>query len=202
MSDRKLPMQPDVTTPSRQAAERSSSEIPWFISNALYGEGDLHHELAQRYPNQPLMSLFNTREISGRSGRALAILSTQDSAASLTFEIDSNGRGLQCAYSISSMLTLSFDLTHLTQQDCTGWLEQMGQENERPIILWGKHRWRSDYMVWSIKPHYANLYAFSPLHTEAAARLTPELTQRLLGWIAKWWNVTPPDESTSRVGGW
>jgi hypothetical protein len=201
MSDRKPPVQADVTTPTRQAAERASSEIPWFISNALYGEGDLHQELAARYPNQPLMSLFSTREIGGRASRSLATLSTQDGAASLTFEIDPNGRGLQCAYSISSMLTLGFDLTHLTAQDCAGWLEQMGQDSERPLILWGKNRWRTDYMIWSIKPHYANLYAFSPFHSEAAARLTPELARRLLGWIATGWGIAN-DEPTARIGGW
>ena len=203
MTERKTP--PDVTMPSRQMVGTSTVrseavDVPWHINRALSGEGDLHTDLAHRYPNQPLMSLFSTRVIDGRVPRSIASLSSQDGAASLYFEIDLHSRALQCAYTLASMLTLRFDLAHLSELDCAGWLEQMRQGQERPKLLWGKQRWRADYLIWSVREHYTNLYAFSPMHVEAAARLTPTLTKRLVLWMTETWNLAPTEKPTPDTG--
>jgi hypothetical protein len=176
-----------------------ASDVPWVISRALNAEGDLHAELAARYPNQPLMSLFSARSVGGRIPRQLAILSTQDGAAHLTFEIDPQSHAMQCAYTIQSMLTLRFDLAALSDLDRSQWLEQMRQAQERTTILWGKMRWRSDYMVWSQKRYFTNVYAFSPQHIEAAARLSADVHSQLIRWLFRYWMAaaqeTAPDEA-------
>jgi hypothetical protein len=205
MTERNTP--PEVTTPSRQVIGTSTVrsetvDVPWHISRALSGEGDLHTDLAQRYPNQPLMSLFSTRTIEGRSPRAIASLAAQDGSASLHVEIDPNSRALQCAYTLGSMLTLRFDLAHLSELDCVGWVEQMRQGQDRPTLLWGKQRWRADYLIWSVREHYTNLYAFSPLHIEAAARLTPTLTKRLVLWMTEHWHIGQATERGTTEAGW
>lgn len=182
-------------TGSLNTVRAEAADVPWVISRALNAEGDLHMELAQRYPNQPLMSLITTRSIGGRIPRYLAILSTQDGAAHLTFEIDPGTTMMSCAYTLASMLTLRFELNTLSDLDRMQWLEQLRQGQERTTILWGKMRWRSDYLVWSHKRHYANIYAFSPRQFEAAARVSPEVSGKLIEWLSKYWVPAAPVES-------
>jgi hypothetical protein len=164
--------------------------MPWVISRLLNGEGDLHSDLAQRYPNQPLMSLFSTHQVGGRVPRAQALLSVQDGSASLTFEIDTTTRALTSTFTLYSMLSLQFDLANLNDGDRVQWLDHISQRPERPLILWSKNRWRSDYLIWSRRQHYTNLYAFSPLHIEAATRLTSDVMNKLMMWLAESWGVT------------
>jgi hypothetical protein len=190
------------TTGSINTMRAEATDVPWVISRALNAEGDLHSELAQRYPNQPLMSLFSPRSVGGRIPRQLATLATQDGAAHLTFEIDPGTYTLSCAYTISSMLTLRFDLATLGDLDRTQWLEQVRQGQERTTILWGKMRWRSDYLVWSQKRHYANVYAFSPRQIEAAARLSPEVCSKLIEWLGRHWLPTQAQSDNSDSVEW
>ena len=190
------------TTGSINTMRAEATDVPWVISRALNAEGDLHVELAQRYPNQPLMSLITPRSVGGRIPRQLATLSTQDGAAHLTFEIDPGTYVMSCAYTISSMLTLRFDLANLSDLDRTQWLEQVRQGQERTTILWGKMRWRSDYMVWSQKRHYANIYAFSPRQIEAAARLSPDVVTRLIDWLARYWLPSPSQSEGNESAEW
>ncbi len=179
-----------------------ATDVPWVISRALNAEGDLHIELAQRYPNQPLMSLFSARSVGGRIPRHLTTLSTQDGAAHLTFEIDPGTSYMSCAYTLSSMLTLRFDLANLSDLDRAQWLEQIRQGKERATILWGKMRWRSDYLVWSQKRHYANVYAFSPRQIEAAARLSPDVSTKLIAWLGQYWITAPSSAPNAERADW
>ncbi|MDX2140771.1 MAG: hypothetical protein SF123_21990 [Chloroflexota bacterium] len=195
MTDRKTAPQADPTISSSRTSNTGSlradaHDMPWVVSRLLNGESDLHTDLAQRYPNQPLMSLFSTHQIGGRLPRAQAVLSVQDGSASLTFEIDVSTRALMCTFTLYSMLSLQFDLASLNDGDRTQWLDHISQRPERPLILWSKNRWRSDYLVWSRRQHFTNLYAFSPLHIEAAARLTSDVMNRLMMWLAESWGVT------------
>lgn len=201
MSDRKTPM-PDATMPSRNQLDRpqpprttESLDVPWFVRQFLNGEGDLHSELAQRYPNQPLLSLIHVRNLTG--GRGIASLSAQDGAASLIVEIDLTSHSAQFSYTLASMLTLRFDLVNLTDADRGQWLEQMASVSDRAHILWGKLRWRADYMIWSRRQHYTNVYAFSAHHTEAVVRLTPDVARVLIDWMQQHWSSQPQDNSAA-----
>jgi hypothetical protein len=195
MTDRKPAPQADPTISSSRSSNSGSlradiHDMPWVVSRLLNGEGDLHTDLAQRYPNQPLMSLFSTQHVGGRLPRAQAVLSVQDGSASMTFEIDMTTRALTCTFTLYSMLSLQFDLASLNDGDRAQWLDHISQRPERPLILWSKNRWRSDYLVWSRRQHYTNVYAFSPLHIEAAARLTSDVMNKLMAWLAESWGVT------------
>ncbi|MCA9906105.1 MAG: hypothetical protein KC547_19750 [Anaerolineae bacterium] len=207
MSERKTSSQPDSTVPARSSLERSSQslrtdglDVPWMVSQFLHGDGDLHTELAQRYPNQPLMSLFSSRVSNTASQHGFATLSTQDGWANIIVEVDGSTYNTTFAFSMASMLTLRFDLVSLSDLDRTQWLEQVVRGQQKVNILWGKMRWRSDYMIWSQRPHYTNIYAFSQQHhIEAAARLTPDVTGALIEWLGQHWQLqqSPDDDELS-----
>jgi hypothetical protein len=209
MNDRKAPPPHDATMPSRSQIERPSAslrttealDLPWMVRQFLDGDGDLHSELAQRYPNQPLLSLIHVRSLPTSTPRSLATLSTQDGAASLAVEIDEVTRGAQFSFSLASMLTLRFHLMHLSDLDRGQWMELVDVQFARPAILWGKLRWRSDYLIWSRRQHFTNIYAFSPQQTEAAARLTHDVTEALLGWLRSLWAVSQ-DEDRAAPSAW
>ncbi|MCA9911689.1 MAG: hypothetical protein KC519_23700, partial [Anaerolineae bacterium] len=153
MPERKAPSQPDSTIASRAGLDRSSQSVrldgqgvPWMVSQFLHGSGDLHAELAQRYPNQPLMSLFSSHISDSSPQRGLATLATQDGSASVMIEVDLSTSNTEFAFSLASMLTLRFDLVSLSDLDRSQWLEQVQRGHQKVNILWGKMRWRSDYM--------------------------------------------------------
>jgi hypothetical protein len=148
------------------------------------------------------MSQLSARSVRGRIPREIAALATQDGAAHLTFEIDPTTYTLSCAYTLASMLTLRFDLVNLSDLDRRQWLEQVRQGQERPTILWGKNRWRSDYIVWSHKRHYTNIYAFSPKQIEAGARLSPEIVGKLLDWLTGYWLAVPQAADEGESAEW
>jgi hypothetical protein len=167
----------------------------------LHGDGDLHTELAQRYPNQPLMSLFSSRFSETSPQHGFATLSTQDGWASIIVEVDGSTYNTMFAFSMASMLTLRFDLVSLSDLDRSQWLEQVARGQQKVNILWGRLRWRSDYMIWSQRQHYTNVYAFSQQHhIEAAARLTPDVTKALIEWLgARWQPQQSQDEGELSV---
>ncbi len=185
---------PEATMPSRKRADSASplarvegSDAPWPIQQLWRGDGDLHTELAARYPNQPLLSLFSTRVLNERPRRELAALMAQDGAAHLLFEIDSGAHQMQVVYTLASMLSLRFDLSMLTDRDRAQWLEQVMRGGSRVTVLWGAKRWKQDYMIWSQRPYFTNVYAFSAHHVEAAARLTHDAAAELLRWLGRVW---------------
>ncbi|MCC6615958.1 MAG: hypothetical protein IT320_20980 [Anaerolineae bacterium] len=190
MPERKAPSQPDSTVAARssQSVRLDGHDVPWMVSQFLHGSGDLHAELAERYPNQPLMSLFSSRISDTSPRRGLATLATQDGSASVMIEVDLSTYNTEFAFSLASMLTLRFSLVSLSDLDRSQWLEQVQRGHQKVNILWGKMRWRSDYMIWSQQHHYTSIYAFSQQHhIEAAARLTSDVSKLLITWLAQLW---------------
>ncbi|MBE0689176.1 MAG: hypothetical protein IH587_03525, partial [Anaerolineae bacterium] len=138
MPERKASSQPDSTIPARTGLERSSQslrpdghDVPWMVSQFLHGDGDLHTELAERYPNQPLMSLFSSRLSDTSPQRGLATLSTQDGGASVMVDVDLSTHNIEFAFSVASMLTLRFNLVSLSDLDRSQWLEQVQRGQQR-----------------------------------------------------------------------
>jgi len=170
-----------------------TSNAPAILQPYLDGEIDLDAELAARFPNMPLMSLFSTRQVGGRSGYVLATLSTQDGAASLGVQVDS-ARHTGFAFTLGSMLSLRFHLHDLSDDDRAYWLNLARGGSDALAFLWSQARWESDYLICAVHRMYTNLYAFSPHHVEAAARCTPEVTRRLLDWLETAWSAPAPVE--------
>ena len=166
---------------------------PWALQHYFAGEIDLIRELATRFPQVPVMSLFHTRQVGTQTRRGVATLSTQDGAAHVIVELDTPSQALQFTFGISSVLALRFAVGRLTAAERGQWLEAMRRESGEPAFLWGQNRWGSDYLISAAQRNYSILFAFSPLHVEAAARLTPEVTRRLLDWLEFYWN----DSSTT-----
>jgi hypothetical protein len=176
----------------RFASESEPSEalppvVPWVLQHYFDGEIDLIRELAGRFPQVPVMSLFHSREVGTRNRRGVASLSTQDGAASLTVEVDVLSGGLQFTFSLSSMLSMRFCPGRLTEMDRAQWLEPMHRDGGEAAFLWDQSRWGSDYLIGAAFKTFTNLYAFSPNHVEAAARLTPEVSRKLLDWLEGYW---------------
>ncbi len=169
----------------RGARDVLQREAPPLLQR--YGEGEiaLGHELALRFPSAPLLSLVHTRVIHERTRLETATLSAQDGSALLRVQAD-GARGVQFAFQAYGMLGLTFSPARLSEADRRHWLSTLRQGGD-VTFLWGAQRWDSDYLIGVPDRYHVSLYAFSPLHTEAAARLTPDVAARLLGWLEGMW---------------
>lgn len=162
---------------------------PWTLEHYFDGEIDLIKELVGRFPQIPVMSLFNTREAGERIRRGVATIATQDGAASLIVEVDIPSRGVQFTFALNSMLALRFIPGRLTDMDRAQWIEPMRREAGEIAFLWDQMRWQNDYLIGAAHKSYTNLFAFSPHHIEAAVRLTPEVGRKLLDWLESYWGA-------------
>lgn len=190
------PDSPDLPVPSARR------RAPWELEQYFEGEIDLDRELASRYPNMPLMSLVNFRTLGTRSRRGVALLSTQDNAASLRIEVDQKSRGMHLVFTLSSMLSLRFRMEGQSDKDRAAWLEAMRREQGETTFLWGTARWDSDYIICAARRHFTNVYAFSPDSFEAAARLTSDVSRRVLDWVEQFWRADRAEESDSTAFTW
>lgn len=161
---------------------------PWALQHYFDGEIDLIKELASRFPQIPVMSLIHIRQVGTQTRRGVATLATQDGAASLIAEIDAPSQALQFTFTLSSMLALRFTLGKLSVLDREQWIETMRRETGEPAFLWNQERWGSSYIVGAAQKNFTHIFAFSPQNIEAAARLTPEVTRRLVDWLEFYWN--------------
>jgi len=161
---------------------------PCALQHYFDGEIDLIKELASRFPQIPVMSLIHIRQVGTQTRRGVATLATQDGAASVIVEIDAPSQALQFTFALSSMLALRFTLGKLSVLDREQWIETMRRESGEPAFLWNKERWGSSYIVGAAQKNFTHLFAFSPQSIEAAARLTPEVTRRLVDWLEFYWN--------------
>lgn len=181
----------DATPPNRRALfERGTRDVLQREAPPLlqrYGEGEiaLGHELALRFPAAPLLSLFRVQVIHERTRLAAATLSAQDGSALLRVQVD-GGRSVQFAFQAFGMLGLTFSPARLSDADRRHWLANLRQGGD-VAFLWGAQRWDNDYLIGVPDRYHLNLYAFSPLHSEAAARLTPESAAQLLSWLEGAW---------------
>ncbi len=165
--------------------------VPWTLQHYFDGEIDLVKELAGRFAQVPVMSLINLREVGTKNPRGVATISTQDGAASLIVEVDMRSRAVQFTYALNSMLALRFCPGRLSEMDRTEWLEPMRREVGEAAFLWDEMRWKSDFLIGAAHKNFTLLFAFSPNHVEAAARLTPDVAHKLLDWLETAWQDAP-----------
>lgn len=173
-------------------------EIPWILE-AFYNDNeiDLADELLSRSGTLPVMSTIKFRQLGDeRSGRGVATLATQDGAAHLIIDADKQTQVVQMAFTLASMLTLRFILRDLGYQERHRWLEAMQHQHEELTFLWGPARWEHDYVICLSRKYFTNFYAFSPHNFEAAMRLTPEVSVKLVKWLQGYW-VRPDEGDTS-----
>lgn len=184
----------DVTHFTRDSAPPSSappSVVPWTLQHYYDGEIDLIKELAGRFPQVPLMSLINLREVGVKNRREVATISTQDGAASLIAEVDALSRAVQFTFTLNSMLGLRFCPGKLSAMDREGWLDTMRREAGEVAFLWDAGRWQHDFLIGAAHKNFTQVFAFSPNHVEAAARLTPDVAHKLLDWLESAWGSAP-----------
>ena len=179
---------PRSTSPAqtrRAGQDVLASHAPWLIRGHYAGTTNLDEEMTSRFPAMPVMSSIHFRH-----NNSIATLATQDGAAVVSLQADPES--LEVVYTLSSMLGLRFHLDGLTASDRSYWLDLL-RAGEMPLtFLWGQRRWDADYLVWAPHRYFVNLYAFSPRRTEAAARLTIDVVQKLLDWLQYAW--TPAQE--------
>ncbi|MDZ4767617.1 MAG: hypothetical protein SGJ24_00675 [Chloroflexota bacterium] len=180
----------DNTIPSRDRLNDTPAPptiTPWALQSYFDGEIDLIQDLAARYPQTPIMSLFHTRTSGERSPRALATVATQDGAASMILEIDVLSRAIQLSFIMGSLVGVRFRPGALSRLDRAAWIEPMRRETGEVAFLWNARRWEQDYIISAATKTFTYLFAFSSGGNQAAARITPEVTRKLLDWIAGYW---------------
>lgn len=182
---------------SGEAGKNPAANLPWMLAQYFNGDIDLSQELTGRFPQMPLMSQINFRAQGTKTKHHIAMISTQDGAANLRIEIDGGTRATFFTFTLNSMLALRFGLNGLSDLDRNHWIEPMKRESGEVAFLWGAQRFRSDYLITVPQKLYTNLFAFSPLHTEAAARLTIEASRKLMAWLEPLW---ASNEDTSSSG--
>jgi hypothetical protein len=181
--------------------ESASPGAPWMLQQFLNGEIDLDAELSRRFPSMPVLS--SARFQNARAKWGTAALATQDSAATLHVDVNGETYAVEFTFAFRSMLALRFQLQELSDMDRSRWLESMRREQGGLSFLWGKGRWENNYVICAVHRYFTNIYAFSPQHFEAAARLTPEVHQAFLNWLDDWWKPAPSlDDSQKLITTW
>jgi hypothetical protein len=177
------------------APPAAAKHLPWMLAQYFNGEIDLAQELAGRFPQMPLMSLIYFRVQGAKNPIQIATISTQDGAASLRVEIDAAAKITAFTFSLNSMLCARFMPSGLSQLDRAHWLEPLKRESGEIAFLWGAQRFRSDYLIAVSQKIYTNIFAFSPDHTEAAARLTSEVCRKFTAWIEPHWAAMKDEQA-------
>lgn len=186
-----------------QGLTRASQDPPWTLQQFFDGEIDLDVELSRRFPTVPLLSTIRFRTLGTVSGRRVAMLSTQDSAASLVIEADAGTKVVQMAFTMGSMITLRFTFGDMSDRDRMHWLDLMRRDEGGLSFLWGPSRWTSDYAICITRTYFTNLYAFSPHNFEAAVRMTPAVLDELLDWLEAIWTADDePDDEPPELLTW
>jgi hypothetical protein len=185
-----------------QSSDIVSSNPPWTLQQFFNGEIDLDAELVKRFSSMPLMSTIHFRSLGTRTGRGVATLTTVDGAASVILDADAATHVVQMSFTFASMLTLRFTLDSLSDVDRKRWLELMRREQGGLAFLWGPTRWENDYVICLSRKYFTNLYAFSPNNFEAAIRMTPEVTKKLLAWLEDFWKKPLPEEAPPKLLTW
>jgi hypothetical protein len=167
------------------------TSAPITLQQFFSGEIDLDTDLARRFSNAPLLSHGRFLPGPGEPVRrqASAMLSSNDDSA--TVGVDAPlPRGTQAAlevtFTLFGALALRFRLPLLEAPDRTRWLDLMRRDNGI-AFLWTRQRWEQPYLIFVVRERFARLYAFSPQGFEAAARMTPDVTEGLIGWLEGLW---------------
>ncbi len=186
---RALETAPRVVPAADAAVSAPPNLNPWALQAYFDGEGDLIKTLTARYPQMPLMSLINLRDEGGSAPRGTAVIATQDGAANVIVEVDAASHTVQFTFGLSSMLALRFQPAAISASGRAAWLDMMLRETGDPAFLWSETRWQDDYILSAATKTYATFFAFSSYHTEAAARLTHDVSSKLLAWLGKYWGL-------------
>jgi hypothetical protein len=189
------PQPPDLEATSPLPAEanptipgRSPLTAPWLLQGHYAGSLNLERELQARYPSQPLLSVIRAGKMDSLTRRANAAVSAQDGSAGLVIEADSRA-GMQILFNYGSAMGLRFFLDDTSGLDRARWIDLMRQPKGGLVFLWGQHRWERDYLISVVHNGFASLYAFSRHGYEAATRLTPDATTKLINWLESIWPV-------------
>lgn len=189
------------------ARDTSAREAPLPIQLYLQEQIDLDRELLTRFPSMMVMSQMHARQTLQPKRYATAAIATQDGAASLLLDVDIHSAALQLTFVINSMMGFKFSLDKLSQMDRAHWLQTMRRaQTERDfndvVFLWSAARWNSDYVVFAPRRHHTNLYAFSTHHVDCAARLTTDVTSKLLAWLEPHWTAREDSAAPPQPSSW
>jgi hypothetical protein len=180
----------------------ASGSAPVLLQQFFNDQIDLSAELATRFPSLPLMSVIRFRKLEGKSQRGVATLSTPDGVASAVIDADATSGSIQMSFSYGSMMSLRFRMDELSSMDRSRWLELMRRDAGGVAFLWGQARWEQDYVICVTRRHFASIYAFSHHGFEAAVRLTPDVTKKLLDWLEKFWHTASPGDQPPKMLTW
>ncbi|MBK8024795.1 MAG: hypothetical protein IPK19_26095 [Chloroflexi bacterium] len=182
----------ELTIPSRDQLRQATAPpevIPWALLGYFEGDLDLIQDLAGRYPQLSIMSLFNVRTAGSRVPRGMATIATQDGASSLIIEVDMQSLAVQFTFIVGSMIGVRFRPGAPSPLDRAAWLEPMRREQGEVAFLWNAQRWSHDYLIGAATRSFTYLFAFSPNGVQAAARLTPEVSRKLTDWLGGHWKL-------------
>lgn len=170
---------------------------PLTLQQFFTGEIDLDTELAHRFANAPLMASMssNPRKITALTRRASAILTAQDGAAMMIFDVELQTGRLEASFTANSMLSFRFDLGFIEKVDRQRWVDLMRRKSGI-AFLWTKERWENDYMIWVVREYFTRVYAFSPKRFEAGIRMTPDTVEKMLNWFEAYWLRNQREEAT------
>lgn len=203
----------------RESGHSRSLQIsaPITLQQFFSGDIDLDTDLARRFLNAPLLSNVRFMKSIAQPGQKQesAQFSTNDDSFFLTIDahLDTQQAAtLEFTFTMFSALALRFRLSPLVDSDRTRWLDLMARDSGI-AFLWTRERWEQPYLIFVVREHFARLYAFSPHGAEAAARLTPDMINKLIDWIAGFWypdRIAPRTEekmrqledTTSEARGW
>lgn len=165
----------------------SHESAPLMMQRFLRLEIDLDKELAKRSTNAPLLSslVLNPRRPGPNDRQLLAVLSSQDNAASMEVEIDPQADITNFSFTVKSMLTLRFNLPRLDSDERRTFIERARREYGA-AFLWTRERWESDYLIFVRQDYFSRVYAFSR-NIEATARLTTQSMGDLMDWLERCW---------------
>jgi hypothetical protein len=184
-----------IESPSSPIANEFKSplgNVPWTLEQFFKGKIDLDKELVMRFPNMPLMSTINFRNLGTNLQRGVATLATSDASATLVVDANGQSKVVQFSFTYGSMLTLRFKMDSLSEMDRARWLDLMRRKQNGLTFMWGQSRWEKDYVICVSRKYYTSLLAFSNKEFESAVRMTPDVTKQLIDWLEGFWKPAEP----------
>ena len=175
------------TPRNTERIQNAMRRVPTTLQPFFQEQVDLDQELVRRFPNMPLMSTIKFRDLYGDGRHGVATLASQDGAAHLVVDINSENAEIQFSFILGSMLSMRFHLVELSDLDRRAWLNNMETRVDDIVFLWGQSRWEKDYVICVPNHYYVNLLAFSAMNFEAAVRMSPTASKSLFEWMHAFW---------------
>jgi hypothetical protein len=165
----------------------------WPLQQYFDGQINLDVELSQRFKNVPVLTSTKFRTLGDQKEHGVATIAAPDDSSWVVFDADKISHVVRVSFTLSGMLSLQFTLEGLNDLDRARWIALMRREEGGLAFLWGPRRWEHDYFICIKRKYFTNIFAFSPGQFEAAARLTPEATQKWVDWLEKFWQTESVD---------